>query len=744
MSRASKIRKLKVIISFLLIYQIPAANTLLAQNYDSQYSQTTYGGVGLIETPTARFADDGELLFGVSSEDIFNRVFFKMQFLPWMETVLRYTEGTFSEYQPGIPQTWKDKGLDAKFRLYQNNQAGLSLAMGLTDIGGTGFYSSEYIVMSKATNSIDYSLGIGWGYLAGTGNINNFIGYLDSERDIRGGASRYGGKINLKRFFSGDKASIFGGLEYFTPIKNLSLKVEYDPSDYSVPTGVRKKFFCKVNCEKFYVDSRTNYALNYRIDVSDRENIDLSLGYIRGNTIYANIAVHSNLNYSGSPRISIGGEKIRNTNMPGIDSYSTLDKNRQKFLYKRTVEEMARIGFVTHAIKYNDDEIAAEISQSRFPKTTQAIDLASRVLANNSPRNIKKITVINIDNGIETMRSTVARSDLIESVKLGPLEEDLIVFNEYHQDSADSIYIENESLYPNFYYEVKPHINNTIQHQIRFFFWQLEALAHTVLSIKKGLYLTTDIGIDIANNFDEYTYHVPDGQLHHVRQDRRLYLTEGESGIRRMALDYYVDLSQNLKAQLSAGYLEWMYGGIGGELLYIPDNKRWAVGIDAYWVKQREFDQKFSFRDYETAIGFLSYYRDIPFYDMRLKLSAGKFLGKDVGAMFDVSRRFKSGARVGAFAAFTDCDTDCVGEGSFHKGIYFELPMDLFYVQSTTRNKAGYSWAPLTKDAAAKIARVELYEVMTDAPDDVNEIRQKSWSISKIISGFGTSPKIKL
>ena len=37
----------------------------------------------------------------------------------------------------------------------------------------------------------------------------------------------------------------------------------------------------------------------------------------------------------------------------------------------------------------------------------------------------------------------------------------------------------------------------TIQHQEKFYFWQLEALLHTTYSIKKGMYLTTDIGINI-------------------------------------------------------------------------------------------------------------------------------------------------------------------------------------------------------------------------------------------------------
>ena len=41
-----------------------------------------------------------------------------------------------------------------------------------------------------------------------------------------------------------------------------------------------------------------------------------------------------------------------------------------------------------------------------------------------------------------------------------------------------------------------------------------------------------------------------------------------------------------------------MYGGVGGEVLYMPDDKPWALGADIYWLKQREYDQKFSFLDF--------------------------------------------------------------------------------------------------------------------------------------------------
>ena len=729
-----------VLVTFLYCFTIHADNVSdLNSSYNNSYSPSVHGGIGLIQTPTARFSANGDLSFGLSSETPFNRLYGKMQFLPWFEAVVKYAEETSNEFNS--TQSYKDKGFDLKIRLLQESDKLPQIALGLTDFAGTGLFSSEYIVASKALNNVDLSIGLGWGRLGGEDHISNPLGWFVSSKKQRGGwkdKNNKGGNLTFKRYFSGEKTSVFGGLEYFTPIENLSLKIEYDTSDFSEWIGLER--FYDETGDILERDSRINYAISYRFQPSERGKVDLDLGYVRGNTIYANVAFTSNLDFSGTPKRIIGAEKIRNTNLPGGDYFSTLNKNRQNFLFNRTIRELANLGFVTHKVRYKKDELSAEISQNVYLDISHAIDLASRVLANNSPRNIKKITVINVDNGIETLRSTVLREDLVKSVSMGPLDNDLVNFN-LADSIDDEIVIENDILYPNFFWQLKPRLNHTFQHQQNFFFWQVEAHLHTVYSVKQGLYLTTDIGINIDSNFEKYTYHVPDGELHYVRQDRRKYLKQGDTGIRRMALDYYADLHPNFKASFTIGYIEWMFGGIGGEVLYTPDSKTWALGVDAHWVKQREFDQKFSFQDYETLTGFVSYYQDIPFYDTRLKLSVGKFLGKDVGALIDISRRFESGARVGGFVTLTDCDPECVGEGSFHKGIYFELPMDLFYIQSTTRDKTAYSWSPLTKNAGARLTRVELYEVVTDVSDEVDQLRRKQWSFKKVFSGFGTKPK---
>ncbi len=715
-------------------FPVYGENNQNLENKSVDHSSYLYGGIGLINVPNARFSEDGDFKFGLSSEAPFSRMYANMQFFPWMEATLKYTENSQIPYSAGSQQTWKDKGLDLKFRLLKESDILPNLALGLLDIGGTGAYSAEYIVASKSFNNLDLTIGLGWGLLGGVNHLNNIVGLIDDRRNIRRGGGGLGGKIDLDQFFSGENTSIFGGIEYFTPIDNLSLKLEYDPTKYDRNFG--KELVFNEQGDIFELDSRINYAINYRINLSERDRVDLSLGLVRGNTIYGNFSVHSNLNQLAKPKFEPYSEII---NVPSLEPYQALNPGWKKYLTDTIIWQMGNVGFVTHNIIFKEDELQVEISQGRFQKPINAIDLASRILGNNSPKNIKKITIINIDQGLETLRASVSREDLVMSVSKGMLDESLLTFNEAVELEDSDVIVANDDLYPNFFWQIKPHMLGTLQHQERFYFWQLEALIHTEYSFRKGLYLTTDVGIDIANNYDEYTYHIPDGELHHVRQDRRLYLTEGKSGLRRMAIDYLVDFNnQNLKAKMSFGYLEWMYGGLGGEVLYMPDHRRWALGIDAYWVKQREFDQSFSFREYETVTGFISYYQDIPFYDMRLKVSAGKFLGKDTGMYFDLSRRFKTGARVGGAFALTNCDSACVGEGSFNKWIYFEIPMDLYFTQSNTRGKAGYVWSPLTKDAGTKVEQGSLYNLMMNATDEVDSLRQTSWSIRKIFGGFST------
>ena len=537
-----------------------------------QPSQYELGGIGLIATPTARFSDDGEFGFGISSGSPFNRLYAKSQFFPWMEAVVRYTEGTMWDYNPGSAQTWKDKGIDLKIRLLQEGKFTPELALGLIDLGGTGSYASEFLVATKRFNNVDLSLGLGWGRLGNVDHISNPLNWFSTLLEELGNTTvGAGGRVRLGSFFTDQSVSIFGGLEYFTPIPNLSVKLEYDTNYY--PEGNRLKLFGPQE-GTLKLQSRINAGINYRAELTERDFFDLQVGLIHGNLLHVNLAIHSNLNFSGNkPKIRMGAEQL---NQPYLEPYPQLNADWKKYLTDTIIWQLGNAGFTTHKIVFNGNELQAEISQNRFQKTIHAIDLAARFLANNSPTNIDTITVINIDQGLETLRATIPRETLVNAVAKGALIEELIEFNIVNPLDPEAIVEDNDYVYPHFYWDVRPHMLGTLQHQQRFYFWQVEALFSSVVSFKKGLYLTAEYGLDIANNFDTYTWHIPDGALYNVRQNRRLYLTEGLSGLRRMSFDYLIDLHPNVKAMVSAGLLEWMYGGIGGEVLYMPDNKRWG------------------------------------------------------------------------------------------------------------------------------------------------------------------------
>ena len=711
-----------------------------------QYTANTYGGIGLLQIPSARFSQDGEFAFGLSHETPFNRLYGRMQFLPWFEGVVRYTEGQYKAYYPGSPQSFKDKGIDVKIKLFNETETFPQIAIGLLDLGGTGIDSSEYIVASKQIKNIDYTFGIGWGALGGKAHISNPLSLLSESFDFRRSPDDLGGTVNLGSFFSGEKVAFFGGLEYSSPTSNIKYSLEYDSKSYSLLKGKETKFD-RVG-EIFEVDSPFNFGISYRFKPSERDIVNFSLGYVRGNTIYANAFVNTNLNFEPKPRYRPPWGDLKRQTVESIKDY---DKEALKNLTDLITWQLSNVGFITQQILFDDTEAIVEISQSRFLDTMKAVNLASVILANNVPKDIETITVVNNDHGMQTLSASISYEDLVEVVAKGADIEQYVYLQE-EKTNFDTVDLslpnqyevfENEELYPNFYWSISPHMRGTLQHQIKFYFWQLELMLASEYAIRKGLFLKSRIGINVANNYDEYLWSTPDGELHHVRQDRRHYLREGETGIRKLTLDYSVDFSKNLKGNFVAGILEWMYGGVGGEVIYMPDHREWAIGADIYWVKQRDYDQKFSFIDYETTTAFISYYNDLPFYDLRFKSSFGKFLAKDVGFHFDLSRRFDTGATVGAGFALTDCDAQCVGEGSFSKWIYFTLPMNLFYQNSETREVTGFAWAPLTKDAGAKLAAGNLYSLMINASDEVDSQRKKQWSIGKIFSGFSTSPKKK-
>ncbi|MBC7505331.1 MAG: YjbH domain-containing protein, partial [Sandarakinorhabdus sp.] len=148
-----------------------------------------FGGVGLLQTPTARFARDGQFTAGYNHVDPYDRYFITLQAMPWLETTLRYTSVNNRLYSD-VPdfsgnQSFKDRGFDVKLKLLDEGGLRPALAIGARDFIGTGLFSSEYIVASKSFGPLDATFGIAWGNLGSRGHIRNPLTYISSSFENR-------------------------------------------------------------------------------------------------------------------------------------------------------------------------------------------------------------------------------------------------------------------------------------------------------------------------------------------------------------------------------------------------------------------------------------------------------------------------------------------------------------------------------------------------------------------------------
>ena len=115
---------------------------------------------------------------------------------------------------------------------------------------------------------------------------------------------------------------------------------------------------------------------------------------------------------------------------------------------------------------------------------------------------------------------------------------------------------------------------------------------------------------------------------------------------------------------------------------------------------------KFGTLDYENTTYSLNlYHRNYDRIPFDMKVSYGEYLAGDKGSTIEFSRSFINGTKFGVFASFTDVTSEQFGEGTFDKGIFFNIPI--------YGNFINYTWRPLTKDPGAKLIRKHtLYDLL--------------------------------
>lgn len=384
-----------------------------------------------------------------------------------------------------------------------------------------------------------------------------------------------------------------------------------------------------------------------------------------------------------------------------------LSEEEEKALHKKIVSEVSRQGIFVYSVDFIGSEAILYSGGSSWTSVPKFIGRATRGMAKVLPPEFEVLTVVELSGTLELNRTSLMRSD-IEKISTGNISPAELMNSATlskprmgFKEAQNGVIAEN--MYPGFSWYLVPNLQQNIGDPNEGIYnADVDLTLGGAFAILPGLSISVVGRQKLFGDLDQIQ-RTSNSVLPHVRSDVVSYLKGGSTTLDKLQLNYLKALAPEWHFMASAGILEQMYGGAGTEVLYRPFDKNWALGFDVAWVKQRGFNQLFGFRDYQTVTGFVSLYYELPFWDMRAVVKAGRYLAKDRGVTIDISRQFKSGVRVGAFSTFTNVSAADFGEGSFDKGFYIRFPMELF-LQHSTRESASFVFKPITRDGGQMVA----------------------------------------
>ncbi|MCR9497732.1 YjbH domain-containing protein [Vibrio alginolyticus] len=685
-----------------------------------QPSQSDFGGVGLMQMPTGRMAPEGEFNFSVTGSDEYLFYNVTLQLMPWLETTIRYTRVNdlpYSSSFPDVDNEFTDKGIDFKFRLWEESEYMPEIALGVRDFAGTGLFDAEFITATKQySNSklgtFDFTLGMGWGYLGTRDTITNpFCKASDKFCDRPSEFLSTGGTTNFDRAFKGP-AALFGGIEYQTLHKPLRFKLEYDGNDYSTDYPVVQ---AGVDMSPH---TPWNFGVLYRLGMAD-----FRLSYERGDTLVAGLTLNTNFNDMPS--------FWRDTPTPEVEDNQP--KELSDVDWERVTEDLDKIAGYRNTRVYVDNNTVTVVGeQKKYRDRTEAHEKAAAVLHNEMPDDIDTYAINERSRGLvgeQTIISKEKYRDFAQVNYINPKIEDA-TSRATTKPTGESIY----DGFEHFDWGFAPKLVQTLGNAEDFYLFSVGLSGNASYWLTDNLEIGGSLYWDWYNNYDKFIYVTPpDGTtVPRVRTMFRAYQNEHAVTMSNLQLTWFQEYSDTMDQQFYAGYLESMFAGVGTEFLYRPQGASWAIGADVNVISQRDpqsyfgvYDEKWQnvpeygrpFQVIDKGFtGFVSgyYYPQWEFLqDLMIQVDVGQFLAGDVGTQINVSKQFKSGVIAGAFASFTDLSADEFGEGSFTKGFYLSIPFDIMTVKPSN-NRANFSWQPLTRDGGQKLGRKYSLIELTD------------------------------
>lgn len=641
--------------------------------YGGEALASDYGTTGLIDVPSARFEIDGILALGASIDDRHRQFSMTYQATPWLQATFRYTG--YQDY------FYWDRNYEVKARLISETDRVPQMAVGIRDIVGTGNFGSEYVVASKRFDNTDFTIGLGWGRLSGNGVVANPLKLLGDRFSTRESVNGVGGEFLVSEYFAGDRVGIFGGVSHQMKELPVTLVLEYNPDEYDFDfeSGVPRP-------KSPWSLGVTWHAIpNFDIRASFQHADSVGLGF---------------QSFLGSQE-----ELPRRPSEDFISSYylsqddlpSQISKKRW---YDRLLYDVERSGLLLFEGTISADETQAKlvVGNLSYSIFADAIGRHTALADLHLPPTVRLIHFTIQDSGYKPLTIVVPRPSAVPVEGVDYLRRTRVL------SSQSLIAPQNRTSF------VTGKVNTTLNLKSRFQLFDPDDPARYQIYMEIGseyaltneIKVSSSFVVDIENNFNESNRQESNSVLPKVRSNVAKYLAEGDSGLEKIVFEGRRTFGRSIHARGFAGYLESMFAGAGGEVLYWPFRSRIALGASLAFVKQRDFDRGLDLLDYQVLTGHLSAYWASPFYNYDVALHVGRYLAKDRGATFEIRRTFRNGWQVGVWASMTNVPFEDFGEGSFDKGFTFQIPLDGLF-KSRTRSKVATRLRPIQRDGGQRL-----------------------------------------
>ncbi|WP_273501434.1 YjbH domain-containing protein [Paracoccus sphaerophysae] len=683
-----------------------------------------YGLPGIIDTPTAEAMPDATLGAALSWNELGNRTGLSFQVLPRVSVALRYGKFDSTEQERGYV---RDRSFDIRVLLLDETPGSWrpSVAVGLQDAVGTGFYSSEYVVASKTvTPRLRVSAGLGWGRLASSGGLGSPFGDRGAPDEGEGGT------LNTDQWFKGEVAPFLG--VSWKATDKLTLLAEYSGDDYACETGDAE------NCARsVWLSDKDPLKNNLNLGFSWQAGQNYQIGgYVLGGKHFG-IQASMTLNPRQSPYpsgLEKGPAPVRLRAAPSADpeGWSGVwagDPTAQPAIQKALGDALAKEGQTLESMVLTANRAEVRIRNNRYIQHAEAVGRTARLMTRALPPSVETLVVTSVEDGMPTSSVTMRRSDVerLENTEAGQIANAAVLTD---ADPRPAGLVQSPGIAPRFQWSMRPYVTTGLFDPDEPLRYEVGAAASASYEITPGLTVKGSVRQRVFGNakqdapgdltVDEYLA-LTDEQIaagnngvYRVRSDGRMYSGNDSPRIPELTLNWNARPTSTVYSRVTVGLLENMYGGVSAEVLWKPVNSRLALGAEVNRVKKRDYRDNFEFLDYEVTTGHVSAYYEFGGGFVG-QLDVGKYLAGDNGATVTLTREFANGWEVGAYATKTDLSAEEYGEGSFDKGVTIRVPL-AWAIGTPGKRTVGGSISSLNRDGGQRV-RVDgrLYDTIRDS-----------------------------